>query len=75
MTLGDVKFLLTDNFDAFSKNIQAIHAQKKEKALGLRELYEAHQKEMAALDEQADALYKEWKANLAKAESKKSESE
>jgi hypothetical protein len=63
--LGNVEHLLTDDFEAFTAKIKAIHEKKKEKTCELKALYEKHKEEIAALDAEAKTLYDEWQKGLA----------
>lgn len=60
--MKDVDFLLSDEFVQFSKDIAAIHEQKKQKKDEMKKLYEQFQVDIAALEEAAVELATKWEA-------------
>ena len=70
--MNDLEYLLTDEFQDFSKKIAAIHSQKKEKEAELKKVYEQFKSELKAMDAVAYNLVEEW--NLWKADQEKANS-
>lgn len=65
----DINFLLTDEFEEFSKKISAVHAERKSKKEEMKKIYDNFQTVLKELDAKAAAILKEWedwKANLVK---------
>ena len=66
--LGDIDFLMTDEFAQFAEAIKAIKTTKEEKTETMKQLYAAFQEEIEDLDKQAADLYEAFKAKQATAE-------
>ena len=62
--LGEIEFLMTDDFAEFTAAIQEIKKKKEEKAVEIKKLYEQFQQEVAELDQQAKKIYEEWQAKV-----------
>lgn len=58
----DIDVLLSDEFVAFSRRIEAIHKAKRDKKQQLRAFYEKIQEEMKALDDEARETLDEFDA-------------
>ena len=66
--LGDVDFLMTDDFVQFAEQIKAIKAAKEEKTDAIKQAYAAYQDEVETLDKQAKDLYDAFKAKQSPAQ-------
>ena len=63
--LGDIEFLMTDDFAEFADKIKAIKTEKAEKTTAIKAAYEEYEAQMAGLDKQAADLYTDFKAKQA----------
>ena len=66
--LGDIDFLMTDDFVQFAEQIKAIKTAKEEKTENIKQLYADYQAAIEDLDKQAADLYEGFKAKQATAE-------
>ena len=60
--MGEIEFMLTDEFINFSSKIAEIHTEKKKRAGEVKDIAEQFKADMHALDEKAEALRLDWEA-------------